>query len=111
MIKTEQRQFRRYETRQLLDYLVMDEQGNPGEYSMATTLDVSCDGLRLETVQPIEPNTTLKITMELEDILVDLEAKTTNTGKNQEKYVAGVNFIRMSKDGRRALVRYIETLQ
>ena len=66
MIKAEQRQFKRYETQQLLDYLILDEQGNSGAYSMGRTLDMSCNGLRLETSQPIKPDTRLRITVEVE---------------------------------------------
>ena len=44
MTRAEHRKFIRYESLHLLDYLVIDDEGNPGVYSMGRTIDVSVDG-------------------------------------------------------------------
>mgnify|MGYP007094620077 CR=1 FL=1 len=46
---TERRRFIRPEALNLLDYLVVDDQGRQGEYSMARTLNVSKGGILMET--------------------------------------------------------------
>ena len=78
MKQREKRKFIRYDSLHLLDYLVLDEEGKPGIYSMGRTIDVSLDGLKLETTNPFPPNTRLLITVGIEDDLIDLEGQTTH---------------------------------
>ncbi len=110
MIQPEQRKFRRHEARHLLDYLIIDGDGNPGTYSMGRTLDVCVDGLRLETIQPLHTDTRLRITVGVEGNLIDLEGRTTHSSPSENRYISGVSFLRVSKDGRRTLNKYIEAL-
>ena len=59
MTQREQRKFIRYDSLHLLDYQVLDEDGNPGIYSMGRTIDVSIDGLKLETTTEFKVDTHL----------------------------------------------------
>ena len=108
MKKREQRRFIRYDSLHLLDYLVVDEEGRTGQYSMGRTIDVSIDGLKLETAYPLQPGTRLLITVGLEDDLIDLEARTTHTAPHDGRFVSGVTFLRISKEGRRIFTKYTE---
>jgi hypothetical protein len=111
MKQREQRKFIRYDSLHLLDYLVLDEEGKPGIYSMGRTIDVSLDGLKLETTTELSPTTRLLITVGIEDDLVDLEGQTTHAHPQDGRYISGITFLKTSKEGRRVLAKYIEAFQ
>lgn len=108
MKKREQRNFIRYDALHLLDYIVLDENGNHGDYSMGRTIDVSVDGIKLETTSPLIINTQLLITVGLEEDLVDLEGKITHVAPYDDRFVSGIVFIKISKNGRRVFKKYTE---
>lgn len=111
MTKREQRKFIRYDSLHLLDYLVLDEDDKPGTYSMGRTIDVSVDGMKLETTTLFEANTRLLITVGIEDDLVDLEGRTTHVLPHDGRYVSGVTFLKITKEDRRVLAKYIEAFR
>ena len=111
MTKREQRKFIRYDSLHLLDYLVLDEDDKPGTYSMGRTIDVSVDGMKLETTTLFEANTRLLITVGIEDDLVDLEGRTTHVLPLDGRYVSGVTFLKITKEDRRVLSKYIEAFR
>jgi hypothetical protein len=111
MTQREQRKFIRYDSLHLLDYLVLDEEGSPGTYSMGRTMDVSIDGIKLETITPFKPDTRLLITIGIEDDLVDLEGRTTHALPLDGRYVSGITFLKISKEGRRVFAKYVEAFR
>lgn len=111
MKQREQRKFIRYDSLHLLDYLVLDEEGNPGNYSMGRTIDVSVDGIKLETTTPLKTDTQLLITVGIEDDLVDLEGRTTHALPLDGRYVSGVTFLKITKEGRRVFTKYVEAFR
>jgi hypothetical protein len=111
MKQREQRKFIRYDALHLLDYIVLDEEGNPGTYSMGRTIDVSIDGIKLETTTPFKADTLLLITVGIEDDLVDLEGRTTHAQPLNGRFVSGVTFLKITKNGRRVLAKYVEAFR
>jgi len=111
MKQKEQRKFIRFDSLHLLDYLVLDEEGNPGTYSMGRTIDVSIDGIKLETANPFKADARLLITVGIEDDLVDLEGRITHEHLHDGRYVSGVTFLKISKNGRRVLTKYVEAFR
>lgn len=111
MTPAEHRKFIRYDSLHLLDYLVIDEEGNPGTYSMGRTIDVSVDGLKLETAQPLDPNTLLSVTVGLEDDLIELQGRTTHANPFNGRYLSGITFIKITKEGRRVFAKYVEAFR
>lgn len=111
MKQREHRKFIRYDALHLLDYLVLDEDGNPGVYSMGRTIDVSIDGIKLETIYPLQPGTRLIITVGLEDDLVDLEGQIPYSTPCDGRFVSGVTFLKISKNGRRVFAKYVEAFR
>lgn len=107
----EQRKFIRYDSLHLLDYLVLDEDGGTGSYSMGRTIDVCVDGLKLETIYPLQVDTRLMITVGIEDDLVDLEGRTTHASPLDGRFVSGVNFLKITKEGRRIFAKYVEAFR
>ena len=108
MTHGEKRKFIRLDSIHLLDYLVVDRQGTKGRYSMGRTLDVSLNGIKLETVYPLSSTDNLEITVGVEEDLVDLLARVTHTQQEGERYVSGLEFIKMSSEGRRVFRKYTE---
>ncbi len=108
MKATEHRQFIRKNALHLLDYLVIDPHGLQTTYSMGRTLDVSENGLKLETTQPISHRDTLLITIGVEDDLIDLRGEVVHTKIIDEQYVSGIEFQDISEEGRRILKKYAE---
>lgn len=111
MKQREQRKFIRYDSLHLLDYQTLDEEGNPGIYSMGRTIDVSIDGLKLETTTEFKVDTQLLITIGIEDDLVELEGRTTHSMPHDGRYIAGITFLKITKNGRRVLARYVEAFR
>lgn len=107
----EQRKFIRYESLHLLDYLILAEDGQPGQYSMGRTIDVSVDGIKLETTSSLQPDTRLLITVGLENDLIDLEGQTTHAAPRDGRFVSGVTFVKISKEGRRIFTKYTEAFR
>ncbi len=111
MTHGEQRKFIRYGALHLLDYIILDSRGRTTTYSMGRTIDVSIDGIKLETHIPIKNDSRLLITIGLEDDLIDLEGRTTHETAGNGRYISGVTFIKVTKNGRRILAKYVEAFQ
>ena len=108
MKPTEHRQFIRKQSLHLLDYIVIDRNGLQTTYSMGRTLDVSENGLKLETTQQISKGDTLLITVGLEDDLVDLRGEVIHSEYRDKRYITGVEFRDISEEGKRIFKRYSE---
>lgn len=107
----EHRHFIRKNSLHLLDYLVIDQHGLQTTYSMGRTLDVSENGLRLETNGPVAKGDTLLITVGLEDDLVELRGEVVHTEIVDERHVAGIEFQDISVEGRRIFKKYTEAFR
>ena len=108
MKSPEHRHYIRKKALHLLDYLVIDQQGQQTTYSMGRTLDVSENGLKLETTQPISKGDTLIITVGLEDDLVDLRGEVITTEDFGEYFFTGIEFQDISEEGKRIFKKYAE---
>ena len=111
MTPAEKRKFLRLDSLHLLDYLIVDESGNKGEYSMGRTLDVSINGIKMETVNAIPENSNLMITLGIEDDLVDVSGKLIHSHKAASRYVSGIEFGEVKADDRAVLRRYVDEFQ
>jgi len=111
MTETEKRRFIRYDALHLLDYTVMNADGSQGIYSMGRTLDVSIDGIKLEIKDRLEPGTLLLVTVGLEDNLVELRGEIIHTTPTAGRFVSGVAFRQMTKEGRAIFARYTEAFR
>ena len=111
MSNKEKRKFIRFDSLHLLDFIVLDNQGNTGVYSMGRTIDVSVDGLKLETTFELTPHTRLLITVGLEEDLIDLEGEVTHCAPFSGRFVSGVSFVKITKEGRRVLATYVDAFK
>ncbi|ADW16551.1 type IV pilus assembly PilZ [Desulfobulbus propionicus DSM 2032] len=105
---TERRQYIRPESLNLLDYLVVDEQGRQGAYSMARTLNVSKGGILMETHLPLQQGQQVLITLGLKDRLIDVMGRVVYTTGSAGRYHNGIEFFHLSENDRGILENYVE---
>ena len=107
----EKRKFIRWDAIHLLDYIVIDTDGSEGRYSMGRTLDVSLNGLKLETSYDIPLEAELEITVGIEEDLVDLVGRVTHKSEKGGRFISGIEFVRMSAEGRRVFRLYTDAFK
>jgi c-di-GMP-binding flagellar brake protein YcgR len=108
MTQPDHRRYIRYDALHLLDYQVINVDGSEGLYSMGRTLDVSIDGIQLETTTALQSGCLIRITIGLLEDLIDIEGRVIHCSQVHGRHVSGVNFLKVSKNGRRILASYIE---
>jgi len=106
-MSTERRQYIRPESLNLLDYLIVDEQGRPSEYSMARTLNVSKGGILMETHIPLPKGQQVMITLGLKDQLIDVMGRIVYTANVSGRYHNGIEFFHVSDNDKRILDNYV----
>ncbi|NNK12789.1 MAG: PilZ domain-containing protein [Desulfofustis sp.] len=111
MSQGEKRKFIRWDAIHLLDYIVIDPDGSEGRYSMGRTLDVSLNGLKLETSYDIPLGAELEITVGIEEDLVDLVGRITHKSEKAGRCISGIEFIKMSAESRRVFRLYTEAFK
>ena len=104
---TERRRFIRPESLNLLDYLIVDQQGRPSEYSMARTLNVSKGGIMMETHIPLPKGQQVMITLGLKDQLIDVMGRIVFTSSDAGRHHSGVEFFHVSDNDKRILDNYV----
>ena len=107
---------RRKETRRyalnFLDYEILCDSGEVSGRGLARTLNVSADGLRLETGQFFEPGQKLRITLGLQNDLVQVAGRVTNSQpENDELCSSGVLFIAFEGQDRDTYRKHYEALK
>lgn len=103
----ERRHYIRPETLNLLDYLVVDEQGRQGNYSMARTLNVSRGGILMETHIQLPQGQQVMITLGLKDRLIDVMGRIVHTTVSSGRYQHGIEFFHVSDRDKRVLDAYV----
>ncbi|MCG6929564.1 MAG: PilZ domain-containing protein [Desulfofustis sp.] len=111
MTQGEKRKFIRWDSIHLLDYLVIEPDGSEGRYSMGRTLDVSLNGLKMETSYELPDGAELEITVGLEEDLIDLIGRVIHKSRQGGRYVAGIEFVKMSAEGRRIFRLYTDAFK
>ncbi len=104
---TERRRFIRPEALNLLDYLVVDEQGRQGEYSMARTLNVSKGGILMETHRQLPLGQQVMITLGLKEQLIDVMGRIVYAVGEAGRFHNGVEFFHLSDGDKRILDNYV----
>ena len=92
----------------LLSYVILDSDGKEWDQGMGRTLNISKSGLQLETHEPIQTKNILKISIGIEDDLVEIEGKVVYTNRGESgMFETGIEFIQVKQDALVALNKYI----
>ena len=95
-----------------LDYEILGDSGEVTGRGLARTLNVSDDGLRLETGQFFEPGQQLRITLGLDNDLIQVTGQVVNSQpENDELCSSGVLFVELDGQDRDTYRKHCETLK
>ncbi len=109
MESDERRRNQRIDSHNLISYVCYDEHDEEEGQGMGRTLNVSENGVLLETQCPFEPNHIICLTIALEDELMDIKGKVTFCKQRQDnQYESGIEFIESDEEKLRHLRQFIE---
>jgi hypothetical protein len=108
----ERRQTERRYALNFLDYEVISQDGKILGRGLARTLNVSENGLRLETGQFFDPGQRLRITLGLDNSLVQVNGRVVNSQpENDELCTSGVMFLEFDEADRRMYLSHLDALK
>ncbi len=110
-MNSERRRNSRPESLNLLDFVVVDEQGRQGEYAMARTLNVSRKGILMETHLPLEKGQRVLITLELKNSLINVMGSIVYTSFTNQRHQYGIEFFHVGDADQRLLNAYVDAFQ
>ena len=95
-----------------LSYVCLDENNQIIKQGMGRSLNVSESGILLETHFPIDDQHIVRLTLGLEEDLIDVKGRPVHTRKNDTgKYEVGIEFLKSDAKTRKALKKFIDTNQ
>jgi c-di-GMP-binding flagellar brake protein YcgR len=108
MEKEKQRKHERIDSLNLLNYIVLNKDGEITRQGMGRTLNVSQGGILLETHLSIPDDHLISLSIGLEDEMIDIKGKIvySREGGNQ-KYESGIEFFEINENAMRVLNKYI----
>lgn len=105
----ERRHHRRINALNLISYNCIDATKNVVAQGMGRTLNVSEDGILLETHVSIDPKYTVELAIGLEDELINIKGSIIfSTPGKDEKYEAGIEFVETDDASIEILKKYIK---
>jgi Tfp pilus assembly protein PilZ len=110
------RKFERTRTLNLVDYIILGEDGSHLSRGMGRTRNVSEGGLLLETHRPLQDGQVVLLTLSLKDEMFQLRGKIMHqeppaSFSEETRYCAGVKITAVNKKGIEALKKYIRALK
>jgi hypothetical protein len=104
----ERRSASRFDSKNLISYVCLDENNHKSGQGMGRTLNISENGILLETHAPVDPNGSMSLTIGLEEEIMDIEGKIAFSKKKEDgKFETGVHFHKPDENRRRFLRHYI----
>ena len=109
---SDKRDKERLNTRNFLDYVVLAADGTPQARGLGRTLNVSSDGLLMETADQVDAGSTLLVTLGLGEDMVEIAGRVIRSSPSTlELYATGVEFDRIDVERQALLDRYLEAFQ
>ena len=105
----EHRKHKRIDSTNLLNYVCLDETGEACAQGMGRTLNVSESGILLETYASLDPETTVSLTIGMEEEIIDIKGTAIYSQKNDTgSYETGIEFIDIQPAELTVLQKFIE---
>jgi hypothetical protein len=109
MSTKEKRQRHRINSLNLISYSCIDATENVVAQGMGRTLNVSEDGILLETHVSINPEFTIELAIGLEDEVINIRGSIIYTNPGiKDKYQAGIEFVEIDNATTEILKKYIK---
>ncbi len=106
----ERRRSERKHSLNLLDNIVLGDTGETVAHEMGRTVNISENGLLLETHLPFQLQQVLVITVALDENLVEIKGRVKYVEPSGEMFQSGVEFIEIDEKGRQTLNQYLDSL-
>jgi len=95
-----------------LSYIGIDENNVTIKQAMGRTLNVSENGILLETHFPIDSKQIVSLSLALEDDLIDMKGEVVYSRPGEvEKYETGIKFIEVNEGAQQILKKYIQAFK
>ena len=95
-----------------LSYIGIDENNVTVKQAMGRTLNVSENGILLETHFSIDSKQIVSLCLALEDELIDMKGEVVYSRRGEEeKYETGIKFIEMKEASQLILKKYIQAFK
>jgi len=96
----------------LISYSCIDETVQAVAQGMGRTLNVSQDGILLETHVPIDPKHTVALAIGLEDDLINIKGRVVfSMAGGEERFEAGIEFIDTDEAALEVIKKYIKAFR
>jgi hypothetical protein len=104
----EGRRASRLDSKNLISYICLDKNNHKSGQGMGRTLNISENGILLETHVPVDPDGSMSLTIGLEEEIMDIDGKVAFSKKKEDgKFETGVHFYKPDEERRRFLRHYI----
>ena len=112
MVEMERRKNPRKKSLNLVDYVLLDEEGRAISRGMGRTSNVGEGGLLLETRTALNKGQRVLITVGLEDYMLELKGRVVYTTPADDKDCrAGIEFLEINQAAREILRPYIAAIE
>jgi hypothetical protein len=106
------RRYVRLDSLNLLEYALLDDKGEIVTRAMGRTLNISEKGILLETHIPFEPGRIIRVTIGLEEDLVDIRGQVKHSEMSGNNcFSAGIEFLEIDGEGSRVIQNYLEAFE
>ena len=90
---SEKRKHQRVPIYNAISYICLDEDGNPSDEGMGTTVNVSQGGVMIETIRPIESKFVMLMTVDQNKNMLEIKGRVMHTRSvGPSKHLAGIKF-------------------
>jgi hypothetical protein len=108
----ERRKSQRNDSTNLIDFVVLGENGQALSRRMGRTLNVSTRGFLLESLIPVEVGQQVRINVALEEEVLEIQGKVAHVSPSDENHFRiGIELLGMGEKEKEVLTQYIELLK
>jgi hypothetical protein len=106
------RESERKDTLNLVDYVVLDENGRETDRAMARTMNISEKGILLETYRPLAKGQQLMITVSLRNELFEFRGRVVHSETCADEFHCnGIEFLDISQEGMTLLRNFLKAFK
>lgn len=107
MNQEDKRKVKRIDSQNLLAYSCLDGKGEIVTQGMGRTLDVSEGGILLETINPLDSQNSISLTIGMEEDVMDFVGRIAYARKKENgMWEAGIQFLDMDEEKSRILRQF-----
>ncbi len=107
----DRRKFLRFNCSHLASYIRFDEEGRQCEEEKVRTVDISPDGLRIQTYSTLSVNEVLDLTVAIRERLFNAQGKVLHCEPAADgKFNVGIAFLDVDENNRHILYNYFQEI-